>query len=317
MIKFDCIFCGTPDFALPTLELLHHHPHIVIKKVITMPDRPAGRGKSIKSPAVANFCNENKIPLLQTPNINKEEKLIKELEKEPVDFFLVLAFSQFLGPKILNISRKGCFNIHTSLLPKYRGASPIQYALLNGDTTTGVSIQKMVKKMDAGDIVRSDAVAIEPTETGGQLSTRLKFQAALSTNSFIRQMINNDLEFITQNHDEATFAPTLKKKDGFIDFENEIARDIFNKVRGLSPWPGTFFYLNNKRVKILEVQLSERKLNPKEVFIDDQRLEIGTKKESIWIKEIQFEGKMPVSDSDFVNSLKSRALRPLITDFRS
>jgi methionyl-tRNA formyltransferase len=189
MKKFRVAFCGTPDFSVPTLDLLTHHPHIELLKVISMPDRPAGRGMELKSPEVISFSKDNKIPFFQTENINKEPAMLHELKSLNLDFVVVLAFAQFLGSEMLTLGKMGCFNIHTSILPKYRGAAPIQYALMNGDTETGVSIQKMVKKMDAGDLVHFHTVKISHTETGGQLYTRLKFQAALAMNDLIQKML--------------------------------------------------------------------------------------------------------------------------------
>jgi methionyl-tRNA formyltransferase len=133
MNKLRVVFCGTPDFSVPTLEILFYHPQVELLKVISMPDRPAGRGMEMKSPEVIEFAKQKKIPFFQTENINKETNLIKELRTLDLDFILVLAFAQFLGSEVLSIAKLGCFNIHTSLLPKYRGAAPIQYALMNGD----------------------------------------------------------------------------------------------------------------------------------------------------------------------------------------
>ena len=149
MEKLNCIFMGTPDFSVPTLSAIHNHTQINIVKVVTMPDRKSGRGKKLQAPPVAIYAKENNLPLIQAENINSEEDL---LNLEAVDLIIVIAFAQFLGSKVLALPKLGCFNIHTSILPKYRGAAPIQYALLNGDLSTGVSIQRMVKKMDAGDI---------------------------------------------------------------------------------------------------------------------------------------------------------------------
>src|SRR5690606_6513473 len=182
---------------------------------------------------------------------NKEEEFLAQLESMKLDGMVVLAFAQFLGSRLLNMSRLGCFNIHTSILPKYRGAAPIQYALLNGDKKTGVSIQKMVKKMDAGDLVWSDEVDISENETGGMLYTRLKFQAALSLSNFLNNI--DSLTFTPQREEDVSFAPTLKKEDGFLDFENKSFQQIFNQIRALKPWPGSFCFLNSKRLKVFEI----------------------------------------------------------------
>lgn len=306
MVKFDVIYFGTPDFSVPSLEILVNHPHINLKMVVSMPDRPAGRGRVLKSPPVIDYCKENKIPFLQTENINKEQKFLEELEKNPVDFILVLAFAQFLGSRLLKIPRKGCFNIHTSLLPKYRGAAPIQYALLNGESSTGVTIQRMVKEMDAGDIVRTDAIAIEQTETGGLLYTRLKFKAALSTCDFVHQMVIDDLDFKPQEHAHKTFAPTLKKEDGLIQFKEKSYAEIFNQIRALNPWPATYFYLGGLRIKVHESESSDLSLEPNQVDTSSNRLIIGCKHGSLRLSRVQLEGKNECSDIELLNGLKNK-----------
>ncbi len=308
MKKYSCVFCGTADFSVPALEVLANHPHINLLKVVTMPDRPAGRGNKLHTPEVAVYAKENKIPLLQTENINKEHDFLDELEKNRPDFFLVISFAQFLGNRVLKVPYLGCFNIHGSILPKYRGAAPIQYAILNGDSSTGVTIQKMVKEMDAGDIVRKDVMSIESTETYGLLYTRMKFQAAISTNLFIRQLIEDDYETKPQDHDQATFAPTLKKADGFIDFENNTTEVIFNRIRGLKPWPGTFFYLNEKRVKILEAEFSFEHIKPGLIDVSKNQFIVGTTDGSLRITKLQLEGKKATSDVDFINGNKETNL---------
>ena len=150
--KLNVVFCGTPEFSIPALTLLHYHPRINLIHLISMPDRPAGRGQLLKSPPIIDYAKKHDLAFTQTINLNHEATLLKSLQGK-VDLVIVLAFAQFLGKQWLALPTLGCFNIHTSLLPKYRGAAPIQYALLNGETETGVSIQKMVSKMDAGNIV--------------------------------------------------------------------------------------------------------------------------------------------------------------------
>ncbi len=306
MQKFNVLFCGTPDFSVPTLELLSQHPHINLLGVITMPDRPAGRGQELKAPPVADFAKTHKIPLYQVENINREDEILSTLENKNIDFILVLAFAQFLGSRILKLPRLGCFNIHTSILPKYRGAAPIQYALLNGDKTTGVSIQKMVKEMDAGDLVHFHELAISPTETGGQLYTRLKFQSALSTNLLIENMLNDQLIFSKQDPSKVSFAPTLKKDDGFLDFKNSTIEQIKNKIRALDPWPGTYAFLGTQRLKVFATEPLEKKLAAGKTITDFGQLSVGTLDGALRLSVVQLEGKKICSDQELLNGLKNK-----------
>jgi methionyl-tRNA formyltransferase len=308
MKTFNIVFFGTPDFSVPSLELLHNHPQINIKFVISMPDRKAGRGYELKSPEVIEYAKINKIPYFQTENINKETMFLDKLANDKIDFFIVLAFAQFLGTKLLELPTLGCFNIHTSLLPKYRGAAPIQYALLNGDTQTGVSIQKMVKKMDAGDIVHSFPVKTSNTETGGQLYTRLKFQAALSLNLFIDDIINDKITYTVQDETQVCFAPTLKREDGFLDFKNESRDTIRNKVRALFPWPGTYCKLNKKRLKVFTVEENTTKLDAGVVSSNYGEIIVGCTDGSLRLVQIQLEGKKACSDRELLNGLKGEIL---------
>ena len=307
MKKIKSVFFGTPDFSVPCLELLHNHPNIDLQYVISMPDRKAGRGMELKSPAVIEYAKKNKIPFFQTENINQEEAFLEKLKKNDIDLFIVLAFAQFLKQPVLDLPQLGCFNIHTSLLPKYRGAAPIQYALLNGDSTTGVSIQKMVKKMDAGDIVHFQEINIAKNETGGQLYTRLKFTAALALNDFIPKIINNkNIQLQKQNETHVSFAPALKKTDGFLDFEKMSYEDIFNKIRALDPWPGTYCYLNKKRLKVFAIEKSHTKLQAGQVTIQNNMLEVGTTNGAIRLHSLQLEGKKPCSDIELLNGLRDK-----------
>lgn len=312
MKKLNVVFCGTPDFSVPTLELLVEHPHINIVSVITMPDRPVGRGLELKPPAIALFAKEKKLPLIQTENINREDKILSELENKNVDFILVLAFSQFLGSRILNLPQIGCFNIHTSILPKYRGAAPIQYALLNGDSTTGVSIQKMVKEMDAGDLVHFFEMPISKSENGGLLYTRLKFQAALSTNSLVHSILENNLTFAAQDKSKVSFAPTLKKEDGFLNFRESTSEKINNQLRALDPWPGTYCFLGKNRLKVLSIEFSNKKLLPGELSCEHGMLIVGTKDTSLRLSKVQIEGKKTCTDTELLNGFKNKIVELII-----
>lgn len=305
--KLNVVFCGTPDFSVPTLEELYNNPSINLVGVITMPDRPAGRGQELKAPPVAEFAKTHNIPLYQVENINREPEVLEALEKLNLDFILVLAFAQFLGSRILNMPRLGCFNIHTSILPKYRGAAPIQYALLNGDTSTGVSIQKMVKEMDAGDLVHFDEVAITDDETGESLYNKLKLKAAVSTKALIEKVLEDKLVYTPQDPAGVSFAPTIKKEDGFLNFKESDYKKIRNQIKAFDPWPGTYCFLNNLRLKVFEIEKLPRSLKPGETSIDHGLLSIGLNDGSaIRLSKIQLEGKKVCSDTELLNGLKNK-----------
>lgn len=304
--KLNVVFCGTPDISVPTLNELLINPHINLVGVITMPDRPAGRGQELKAPPVAEFAKANGIKLFQVENINKEPEILDELEKMNLDFILVFAFAQFLGARVLSLPKLGCFNIHTSILPKYRGAAPIQYALLSGDTTTGVSIQRMVKKMDAGDIVHFDNVKIEKDENGETLYNKLKDIAPLSTREMVQKIIDNTLTYSPQDETQVSFAPVIKKEDGFLNFkESEIVK-IINQIKAFDPWPGTYCFLNSQRLKVFEVEKSNHKIQPGQTSIQYSELLVGTIDGALRLKKVQLEGKKACSDSELLNGLKNK-----------
>lgn len=308
MKVFKIAFLGTPDFSVPTLDLLNNHPHIDLRYVISMPDRPAGRGMELKSPEVIEYAKVKKIPFFQTENINKESDFIQKLKTEDLDFIVVLAFAQFLGSELLNIANLGCFNIHTSILPKYRGAAPIQYALLNGDKETGVSIQKMVKKMDAGDLVHFHTVKIASSENGGQLYTRLKYQAALAMNDLIIKILSTNLEYLAQDETHVSFAPTLKKEDGLLKFSTKSCETILNHIRALDPWPGTYCFLNGKRLKVLLAENYHAKISPGSAKNDMGSLVVGCLDGSLRLSLVQLEGKKACSDKELLNGIKNEII---------
>ncbi len=305
MKKLNIVFLGTPEFSVPTLKALANNPLVNIQYVVSMPDRPAGRGQKMASPPVAQFAKDFHIPLFQTENINKEDQFLQNLKD--IDLFVVLAFAQFLNSKVLSKPKLGCFNIHTSLLPKYRGAAPIQYALLNGDETTGVSIQKMVKKMDAGDLVYSKEVKIFPEDNYEKLSERLKILAAEGINEFLNNFVSNKITFISQDETKVTFAPSFTKEDGHLHFDEKNDFEILNQIRAFTPWPSAFCFLNGKRLKITSAKkVSSKKLKAGEVEITASDLMVGCKNGTLSILEAQLEGKKPCSGQELINGIKSR-----------
>lgn len=306
---YKVVFFGTPDFSVPCLKVLNDHNDYEVCGVITMPDRPAGRGKKLQSPPVATFAKENNLTLIQTENINKDEEALAKLMELDADFFLVIAFAQFLGKKVLELPKHGAFNIHTSLLPKYRGAAPIQYALLNGDKSTGVSIQRMVSKMDAGDLCYGHSVEISPDDTSGSLFKKLEAEAAIGLKNFLTTFskTNGELSFSAQNNEEVSFAPTIKKQDGLINPFNENFDSLNNKRRAYSPWPGLYLFLSGMRIKVHEIEPYPQNLKTGEVDTSQGTLVIGLSDESaVRFKKVQAEGKKPQTDGEFLNGIRNK-----------
>lgn len=307
-MSYKVAFFGTPDFSVPSLDVINQNPDFEISAVISMPDRPAGRGHKLKTPPVAQYAIDHELQLFQTENINKDPGLIKFLNDNQIDFFIVIAFAQFLGTKILEIPKFGAFNIHTSLLPKYRGAAPIQYALLNGDPVTGVSIQKMVKQMDAGDLVYDHEVPILPGDNSGTLFKKLEKEAAVGLHNFLETFskTSGDLTYTQQDNNKATFAPTILKTDGLINPFKEDCQTIINKLRAYTPWPGLHIFLNDARLKVHAVEAFPKNLQPGEIDIALGSLLLGTTKGTIRLGSIQPEGKKAQRDVDFLNGIKSK-----------
>ena len=308
MKKINVIFCGTPEFAVPTLAALWEHESVALKSVVSMPDRPAGRGRKMTTPPVALFAREKGINLIQTDNINRSQE-VQEFWPQ-IDAVIVLAFAQFFGNAILQAPRLGAFNIHTSLLPRYRGAAPIQYAVWNGDKTTGVSIQKMVKKMDAGDIVYSHEVDIAPSDTSGSLFEKMKGECVRAIKHFIPQLVEENWTSRVQDESRVSLAPSLKKSDGLLTFEEKSSQEIVNQIRAMHPWPGTYVWLNGRRLKVLSVSdVPSLSLKPGELSTEDGSLVVGTQTHSLRLEEVQLEGKKACTSREVINGLKNTTER--------
>jgi methionyl-tRNA formyltransferase len=301
MNKLKVVYCSTPDIGIPCLELLAQHTKIELVKVLSMPDREAGRGQKLRSPAIVDFCRSHKLPFFQTPNLNHESVLLEDLKKTEVDIIIVFAFAQFLKQPWLDLPTLGCFNIHTSLLPLYRGAAPIQYALLNGDRETGVSIQKMVLKMDAGDIAYLKQTSIFDHDNTLSLTSRLKFLAPLALDDFLDQVLNDQLKYIAQDESKVSYAPTIKKEETLIDLKSLSCKTFINKVRAYGPRPGAHFFVDGKRLKILEAVKSNHPASPGKLENVHGQLILGCLDGSLRLTQVQMEGKKVSSDSVFLN----------------
>ncbi|MBK23860.1 MAG: methionyl-tRNA formyltransferase [Halobacteriovorax sp.] len=303
--KLNCVFLGTPEIANDTLEALVADKRINVSLVVSMPDRPAGRGKKLKSPDVIIKAKELGLDILQTENINKSKEFLEFSSKNDIHLMIVFAFAQFLKEDILHLPKLGCFNIHTSLLPKYRGAAPMQHALFNGDKETGLCIQKMVKKMDAGNIVKEKKITIEDDDNLGTIHDKLKDLSPVVMRSFLEDIFSETVSERVQDESKVSFAPSISKEETLIDFEKQTSVEIQNKIRGLSPIPGAYCFLNNKRLKVYESELSNEQLKPFEVSLKFNTLVVGAKTGSLRFKLVQQEGKPKRTDYELINGFKS------------
>lgn len=242
------VFMGTPEFAVPSLEALlrsHDSDNVKVVGVVTQPDRPKGRGQELATSPVKQVCLREDLPFLQ-PTKMKDPAFLDALKAWQPDVIAVAAFGRILTPTILAIPPKGCINVHASLLPKYRGAGPIQWALINGERETGITTMLMDEGMDTGAILLQETVPIEPEDTAGTLSVRLAKVGGALLIETLRRLKAEALSPHLQDHSLATLAPLLKKEDGLIDWKLAAAA-IANRVRGMSPWPGAYTYAKADR----------------------------------------------------------------------
>ena len=241
------IFMGTPEFAVPVLESLINSRHEVVA-VVTQPDRPKGRGKNMQFSPVKECALAHNIPVMQPVNVSVPE-VIDELRAYEPELIVVVAFGQFVTKKIREMPKYGCINVHASLLPTYRGAGPIQWAVINGEKESGVTTMYMCREIDKGDMLLKDTVTLDPKETGDSLHDKLSMMGGPLLLKTIDQLEDGSAVRIPQCEEESTYAPKLEKTMGNIDWTMDADR-IERLVRGLNSWPGTFTKIHGKTVKI-------------------------------------------------------------------
>jgi len=304
MSKIKIIFCGTPEFAVPLLTALAHDDRVIITGVVTMPDRPAFRGQQLTAPPVAQKAQALNLPLLQTSNLNLEKDWIAQQKQQGVDAVIVAAFAQFLQEDLLNLGRLGAFNFHGSLLPKYRGAAPIQYALLNGDAETGISVQKMAKKMDAGDVVAQQAIPITPADNYASLAAKLSSLAAQMMPSLVEQLLQGNLKGTPQDEGQVSYAPTIKKEMGYLDFAHQGSKTILGQIRAFAQWPKTYCFMNQNRLLIHEAEIYPGvTLAAGEISTNTGYLLIGTSDQTLRLSKIQWANKKATHDQEWLKGI--------------
>lgn len=294
------IFMGTPDFAVGTLEALVNAGHEVVLAV-TQPDKPQGRKQILIAPPVKQTAEKLGIPVYQPKRVREPEALALLRGYEP-ELIVVAAFGQILPKELLDMSTYGCINVHASLLPKYRGAAPIQWAILNGDAVTGVTIMRMDVGLDTGDMIAKAEVAITPQDTGGSLFDRLAETGAKLCVETIPSIVDGTAVYTPQDEQAATKVGQISKKDGLIDFTRSAAA-IECQIRGLNPWPSAYTSLAGKTLKIWSAQVSDRQTEAQPgtvVLVEKDRFGVQTGDGVLICTEVQLEGKKRMSAADFL-----------------
>ena len=294
------VFFGTPVFAIPPLQgLLQSDDRIVA--VVTQPDRERGRGRKVTPSPVKELALQHQIALLQ-PEKAKDQVFQERIRVLQPDLFIVVAYGQILPKSLLEIPNHGAVNIHASLLPKYRGAAPIPWAILNGEAVTGVTTMMLDEGLDTGAVLLQAEIPIEEKETAETLSGRLSLLGARLLRETIRRMKQRDVQPIAQDPSQATYAPPLKKENGRIDWTKE-AEEIDRRVRAFNPWPGAFTGWEGRVLKIYRGEVRERTPDGKPgsvSWVGSDFIEVETGQGLFLIREIQLEGKKRMSARDFL-----------------
>jgi methionyl-tRNA formyltransferase len=291
------VFIGTGEIGVPTLQALLNSEREVVA-VITQPDKPVGREQRIEPPPIKKAIAKTRIPILQPAKI-KDPKTIEEIRGLTPDVIVVVAYGQILPRDVLEIPRLACLNLHASLLPRWRGAAPIQAAIVAGDCETGITVMYMNEGLDTGDILLQRGVEIMPNDTGGSLHDRLAQIAPESLLESLRLLAAGKAPRIPQEDTRATYAPKLKREHGQIDW-SESAEAIERKIRAYNPWPGAFTELTIGKLKIFSATIMSLRERPGGVYFVGDDVAISTGDRALALGEVQLEGKRRMSATEFV-----------------
>jgi len=300
-MKKRVCFMGTPQFAVAILDALVQSD-VEVVAVVSQPDKKVGRKQVLQETPVKERALSYNIPVLQP---NKIKESLEELKLLNLDLIVTCAYGQFIPETILNIPRFGSVNIHASLLPKYRGGAPIHKAIINGETESGITIMRMVKKMDAGDIIFQESCPIVEEDDFGSLHDRLQELGSNMIKKYLNELFNPDLKTIPQDESRVTFSYNITSEEEFVNF-NDSMKNVVNKIRGLNPWPVAHSIIDQKKVKLFKVSQSELK-SDKEVGtvlgFYNEGLAIQVKDGVILIKELQVEGKNRMTAQAFYQGM--------------
>jgi methionyl-tRNA formyltransferase len=300
------VFCGTPQFAVPTLEALLAAGH-EIALVVSQPDRPVGRAQQLTAPPVKQTALTAGLAVTQPEKIRNNAEFRAQLEAIAPDAIVVVAYGRIIPPWMLAIPRLGCINLHGSLLPKYRGAAPIQWAMANGDAFTGNTTMLLEEGLDTGPILMQQTHEIGPEQTSTDLFEILARAGAPLVVETLAGLAAGTIKPQAQSHEHATFAPVLDREDGRMDFAGRAAHELYNRWRGFQPWPGAFTALHGKKLIVHRMALAQQPAaellaaEPGRIYIDDGRL-FACCAQNTWLEllEVQLEGKKRLAAAEFL-----------------
>jgi methionyl-tRNA formyltransferase len=307
------IFCGTPRFAVPTLEALLRAGH-EIPLVVSQPDRPVGRAQELTAPPVKQTALSAGLAITQPDKIRNNEEFRARLEAIAPDAIVVVAYGRIIPPWMLALPRLGCINLHASLLPRYRGAAPIQWAIAMGESATGNTTMLLDEGLDTGPILLQEALAIGPEQTAPELFNELANGGAPLVVETLARLDAGTLQPRPQNPAGATLAPLLKREDGLMNFAARTAVELKNRWRGFQPWPGAFTFWNGKKLIVHRMELSgegdtlAETSDPGRVIVQDDRM-MAACAQGTWLElaEVQLEGKKRVTAAEFLHGLQPGA----------
>jgi len=294
-MTLNIVFMGTPEFSVPTLDLLIKNKFNIIK-VYTQPPKKSKRGQKINSSPIEEYCKKNKLSFRNPKTLDSEEELnsFKELS---ADLIIVVAYGQIIPKKFLKIAKFGFINIHASLLPKWRGAAPIQRAIMNGDKNIGVSIMKIEEKLDSGPVLTSKEFELDKNATYGEIEKKLSLEGANLLIQNLKNIENGNSKFIDQDHSQATYAKKIDKNETKISWNTDASK-VLAYIHGLSPSPGAWFEFDKERFKILKAKLSSE--NGESGHVLDENLTVACRSNSIQILELQRQGKNRQATKEFL-----------------
>ena len=309
--SLNLIFCGTPQFAVPTLEKLIAS-RFRVNLVVTQPDRPKGRGLELVPSPVKRAALQLGLPLTQPDKIKNNEEFRAQLITLKPDAIIVVGYGRLIPQWMLELPPLGNINLHASLLPKYRGAAPIQWAIANGETVTGVTTMRLDAGLDTGDILLQRESLIMPDDTSETLSPRLAALGADLVVETLHTLQQGSVDPRPQEPAQATLAPILKREDGLMDFSRPAA-EILNRIRGFQPWPGAYATFRGRNLHVWKATPAQQSLSPAELHVEGERLLAGCgRNTAIELVEVQLEGKKRMLARDFVNGYRVKPGEKLV-----